>query len=138
MLLPSYLIAIGFSAAQVGAIVFATLLGSAALTLAVGLLSHRVGRKRLLLGTCILMCATGIGFALSLIHDRRSAHRVAWRRKTKRRTREECGRLEKRIAERGQSRTPFPRYPLSTVRSYPFEGSRARSRAISTAAGPRL
>ncbi|MDO8431634.1 MAG: MFS transporter [Candidatus Binatus sp.] len=65
VLLPSYLIAIGFSAAQVGAIVFSTLLGSAALTLAVGLLSHRVGRKRLLLGTCILMCATGIGFAAS-------------------------------------------------------------------------
>ena len=63
VLLPSYLITIGFTAGQVGAIVFGTLLGSAALTLIVGLASHRVGRKRVLLGACMLMFATGIGFA---------------------------------------------------------------------------
>ncbi len=65
VLLPSYLLTINFSAGQVGTIVFGTLLGSAALTLWVGLLSHRLGRKRLLLAACILMFATGIGFAAS-------------------------------------------------------------------------
>ncbi|MGH7863739.1 MAG: MFS transporter [Candidatus Binataceae bacterium] len=63
VLLPSYLLTLNFSAGQVGAIVFGTLLGSAALTLCVGLLSNRLGRKRLLLAACILMWATGLGFA---------------------------------------------------------------------------
>src|SRR5437899_9634250 len=63
VLLPSYLITIGFSSGQVGAIVFGTLLGSAALTLSVGLLSHTLGRKPVLVGACALMLATGMGFA---------------------------------------------------------------------------
>jgi MFS family permease len=63
VLLPSYLTAIGFSSMRVGAIVFGTLLGSAALTLWVGLAAHRVGRRRVMLAACALMFATGIGFA---------------------------------------------------------------------------
>jgi MFS family permease len=63
VLLPSYLLALEFSAAQVGAIVFGTLLGSAALTLWVGLASHRIGRKPVLLAAAALMFATGLGFA---------------------------------------------------------------------------
>lgn len=63
VLLPSYLLALGFSAAQVGAIVFGTLLGSAALTLWVGLASHRIGRKSVLITAAVLMFATGLGFA---------------------------------------------------------------------------
>ena len=63
VLLPAYLTALGYSAAAVGAIVTATLLGSAALTLAVGLFAHRVGARALLLGACALMLATGLGFA---------------------------------------------------------------------------
>jgi len=63
VLLPSYLTAIGFSAARVGAIVFGTLIGSAALTLWIGLAAHRLGRRRVMLGACVLMFATGIGFA---------------------------------------------------------------------------
>ena len=39
VILPSYLAAIGFDSFRIGAIVFATLLGSAALTLAVGLVT---------------------------------------------------------------------------------------------------
>jgi MFS family permease len=63
VLLPSYLTAIGFSSMRVGAIVFGTLLGSAALTLWVGLAAHRLGRRRVMLAACALMFATGLGFA---------------------------------------------------------------------------
>jgi len=61
--LPSYLTVIGFSPLRVGAIVFGTLLGSAALTLWVGLATDRLGRRRVLLAACALMLLTGIGFA---------------------------------------------------------------------------
>jgi MFS family permease len=60
--LVAYLTELGFSAFQVGAIVTGTLLGSAAVTLAVGLLGHRLSRKRVLLGATLLMAATGLGF----------------------------------------------------------------------------
>jgi MFS family permease len=63
VLLPSYLTAIGFSSVRIGAIVFSTLAGSAALTLWVGLLSHRLGRRSVLLAAAMLMFLTGIGFA---------------------------------------------------------------------------
>jgi predicted MFS family arabinose efflux permease len=63
VLLASYLTDLGFSPVQVGAIVTGTLLGSAALTLTVGLLGYRLDRRRLLLGACALMAATGLGFA---------------------------------------------------------------------------
>jgi MFS family permease len=46
----------------VGAIVTATLLGSAALMLAVGLLGHRLQRRAVLLAASALMAATGLGF----------------------------------------------------------------------------
>jgi MFS family permease len=62
VLLPSYLTAIGFNPLRVGAIVFGTLLGSAALTLWVGLATDRLGRRRVLLAACALMLATGVGF----------------------------------------------------------------------------
>jgi MFS family permease len=63
VLLPAYLTALGFSALQVGGVVTATLLGSAVLTLALGLLAHRWPPRSLLLGACALMFATGLGFA---------------------------------------------------------------------------
>jgi MFS family permease len=63
VILPSYLTAIGFSPLKVGAIVFGTLLGSAALTLWVGLATDRLGRRRVLLAASALMLLTGIGFA---------------------------------------------------------------------------
>jgi MFS family permease len=63
--LAAYLQLLGLSAFQVGAIVTATLLGSAALTLAVGLLAHRLSPRRVLLGSTLLMLATGLGFALA-------------------------------------------------------------------------
>ena len=62
VLLASYLTALGFSPLQVGAVVTGTLLGSAALTLAVGLASYRLSRRRVLSGAALLMLATGLGF----------------------------------------------------------------------------
>lgn len=61
--LATYLTEIGFSPFEVGAIVTGTLLGSAAVTLAVGLLGYRLSRKRILLGASALMALTGLGFA---------------------------------------------------------------------------
>jgi MFS family permease len=63
VVLAGHLTALGFSSLEVGAIVTGTMLGSAALTLVVGLLGGRLGRRRLLLGACALMLATGLGFA---------------------------------------------------------------------------
>jgi MFS family permease len=63
VLLASYLTAIGYSPFRVGAIVTGTLLGSAALTLTVGLWGGHFSRRRILLGSSALMLATGIGFA---------------------------------------------------------------------------
>ena len=63
LLLPVYLTALGFSPLQVGMLTTATLLGSAALTLAVGALAHRVSTRRLLIAASGLMCLTGLAFA---------------------------------------------------------------------------
>src|SRR2546428_2915361 len=56
---------LGLSVFEVGAIVTATLLGSAALTLAVGLVAHRLSPRHVLFGAAALMLATGVGFALT-------------------------------------------------------------------------
>ena len=61
--LAAYLTDLGFGPFAVGAIVTGTLLGSAAVTLAVGLLGYRLSRKRILLGATALMTLTGLGFA---------------------------------------------------------------------------
>ncbi len=63
LLLPVYLTDLGFDALQIGVLTTATLLGSAALTLAVGLTAHRLDPRRLLLASSILMLTTGICFA---------------------------------------------------------------------------
>jgi MFS family permease len=67
LLLPVYLTSLGLSAFRVGVLTTATLLGSAALTLAVGLVGHRFPAKRLLFAACGLMGATGVAF--SQAHD---------------------------------------------------------------------
>jgi MFS family permease len=63
VLLPSYLVALGFDAVRVGGIATATMLGSAALTLLVGLRAHRHEPRPMLFAACGLMLLTGIGFA---------------------------------------------------------------------------
>ncbi|MFN8539782.1 MAG: MFS transporter [Thermomicrobiales bacterium] len=63
VLLPVYLTTLGYSEIQIGAVTTATLLGSAALTLGVGLIAVRLRRRALLLRAAILMIATGLAFA---------------------------------------------------------------------------
>jgi MFS family permease len=63
VVLATYLTALGFSPVAVGALITSTLLGSAAVTLGVGLLGHDWPRRRVLLGATGLMAATGLGFA---------------------------------------------------------------------------
>ena len=60
LLLPFYLTLLGFDALQVGMIITATLLGSGAMTLGVGLIAHRYRSRRLLLAVSLLMAATGV------------------------------------------------------------------------------
>ncbi len=66
LLLPLYLLDLGFSALQVGVIATATLFGSGLLTLAVGLHAHRWHYRTLLLAAAVLMAATGVGFAFAI------------------------------------------------------------------------
>jgi MFS family permease len=63
VLLPVYLLALGFEGWQVGAVTTATLVGSAALTIWLGLVAHRYRRRSLLYGGAGLMVATGAAFA---------------------------------------------------------------------------
>jgi MFS family permease len=63
VVLADWLGGLGFSPLQIGAIVTATLLGSSALTLLVGLLGHRLRRRAVLVATAGLMAATGLAFA---------------------------------------------------------------------------
>jgi MFS family permease len=67
VLLPVYLLALGFTALEVGVIATTALLGSALLTIAVGFLGARYDHRQLLLAAAALMTATGVAFAL--VHD---------------------------------------------------------------------
>ncbi|TIP05358.1 MAG: MFS transporter [Mesorhizobium sp.] len=64
VLLPVYLLALGFTPLQVGVIATASLLGSALLTIGVGFLGARHDRHQLLLAGAGLMIATGVAFAV--------------------------------------------------------------------------
>lgn len=64
VLLPAYLLALGFGTWEVGLIGTVTLLGSAAATLAVGAWGHRFDQRALLFAAAALMATTGLGFAL--------------------------------------------------------------------------
>ncbi len=65
LLLPYYLTLLGYSALQVGLLVTATLLGSGALTLAIGYVAHRYSSRNLLLAASLLMAATGIALSVT-------------------------------------------------------------------------
>ncbi|MDL2357722.1 MAG: MFS transporter [Pseudomonadota bacterium] len=65
VLLPAYLLALGFGPWEVGVLATATLLGSACATLAVGAWGHRVHHHRLISGAAALMAATGFSFGLA-------------------------------------------------------------------------
>ena len=63
LLLPVYLLTLGYSPLHVGIIATATLLGSGACTLAFGLHAHRFAIRTLLFAAAALMAATGVAFA---------------------------------------------------------------------------
>lgn len=63
IVLPVYLLRLGYGPFQVGAIVTSTLLGSALLTLSIGLFAYQFPGRKLLLSACLLMAATGTAFA---------------------------------------------------------------------------
>ena len=65
LLLPAYLLELGFTPLQVGVIATTTLLGSGVLTLAVGLQAWRFHYRTWLLAATLLMAGTGLGFALA-------------------------------------------------------------------------
>ena len=62
VLLADYLLSLGYSPLRVGVIVTGTLIGSATLTLVVGLFGDRFPFRTLLLGASGLMLLTGVGF----------------------------------------------------------------------------
>ena len=64
LLLPLYLLELGFTPLEVGIVATTTLLGSGLLTLLVGLHAWRYHYRTLLLAASALMAATGAGFAV--------------------------------------------------------------------------
>jgi MFS family permease len=65
VLLPVHLLALGMGTFQVGLVATVSLLGSALMTLAIGLNGGQIDQRRLLIAASALMIATGIGFAVS-------------------------------------------------------------------------
>ena len=65
LLVPIYLLELGFSALAIGAIVTSTLIGTALLTLWAGMVANRYSVRRLLLAASLLMAATGAAFAVT-------------------------------------------------------------------------
>ena len=65
ILLPAYLLALGFTPLAVGVLATASLSGSACLTIGAGLLGARYGYRRLLLIAAGLMMVSGLAFAAS-------------------------------------------------------------------------
>ncbi|MGE5540439.1 MAG: MFS transporter [Gemmatimonas sp.] len=63
VVMPAYLLLLGYDAVHVGVITTATMLGSAALTLLVGFRAHAASLRPMLVAMAALMAATGIGFA---------------------------------------------------------------------------
>jgi len=62
IVLPVYLASIGFNAAQIGLVATAALLGTAVLTLGVGLIAPRHDLRKFLIAGAILMVGTGLAF----------------------------------------------------------------------------
>ena len=67
VLLPVYLLALGFTPFQVGIVATAALFGSALLTLTIGIVGARYDHRQLLLAAAGLMVATGVAYAV--VHD---------------------------------------------------------------------
>src|SRR5262249_25789166 len=77
IILPAYLLEIGFDPFQIGLVATAALLGSAATTMAVGFLAPRYHLRTLLLACAALMVLTGVAIqpSPSRLHRHRCLHR---------------------------------------------------------------
>ena len=60
IVLPAYLVAIGFGTVEIGIVAAASLFGSALLTLGVGVVAPRYELRHLLIAGAVLMAATGV------------------------------------------------------------------------------
>jgi MFS family permease len=67
VLLPAYLLALGFTPFQVGIVATAAIAGSSLLTLCIGIVGARYDLRNLLMGAASLMVATGVAYAV--VHD---------------------------------------------------------------------
>ena len=67
LLLPVYLLRLGYGPFAIGSIITSTLVGSALLTLVLGVVAHRYSRRWMLRAASLVMIVTGAGFAL--VHD---------------------------------------------------------------------
>jgi MFS family permease len=67
LLLPFYLTMLGYGAAEVGLLVTATMVGSGAITLTIGMVAHRYGNRTLLLLSAAVMTFTGV--AMASLHE---------------------------------------------------------------------
>jgi len=65
VVLPAYLVALGYGAREVGTVATVALLGSALMTLGIGMLGALADPRRLLMAATLLMVATGLGFAMA-------------------------------------------------------------------------
>jgi MFS family permease len=63
IVLPAYLVAIGFGTVEIGIVAAASLLGSALLTLGVGVVAPRYELRHLLIAGAVLMAATGVALS---------------------------------------------------------------------------
>jgi len=63
IVLPAYLVAIGFGTVEIGVVAAASLLGSALLTLGVGAVAPRYELRHLLFAGAVLMAATGVALS---------------------------------------------------------------------------
>ena len=63
LLLPLYLLELGYTPLQVGMLATATLVGSGIVTLGVGLHAHRFHYRTLLFAACAMLALSGLGFA---------------------------------------------------------------------------
>jgi MFS family permease len=65
VMLPAYLLALGFSGVQIGAVITASLFGSAIFTIGIGLIAHRIAPVRLFEYASCIMIATGFAFSIT-------------------------------------------------------------------------
>ena len=133
LLLPIYLLELGFSALAIGAIVSSTLVGTALLTFWVGIIANRYSLRRLLLAAALLMAATGVGFTLTTAFLAASRHRLC------RYDEPDLGRCQhlSPLEQTALTQTVEPRRRTALFARYSLIGSAAGALGVLAAAGTR-